>query len=234
MAERRNVKVALASVAFTVLVALGVLIVWMGRDSGSAADADLAALSGATSDANIDLSPSGSSVGDETARDESQTWWEIDPESTNSMPTYKEVVKGRVAVELAKGLLFKREGDQLTIVIPQLGETYQPIIEKIDQLWTGDVSYRGTLMSDEHRSYRFTLTVGQRHTFAHLGTPFGSYELVAQGRYGWLMPSANMDQHVDYTLPDYHIPDAPRVRPLSERTIEDDPDDDSRDHDHNH
>lgn len=57
-----------------------------------------------------------------------------------------------------------------------------------------------------------------------LGVPAGTYELVAPGELGWLMPSVNMDQHVDYSQPDYYIPgqDDPR-HPFGERPRPDEP-----------
>ena len=55
---------------------------------------------------------------------------------------------------------------------------------------------------------RFVITVGPRNTFAHIGTSRGTFELVATGgQLGWLMPTANMDQHVDYSQPDYYTQD---------------------------
>ncbi len=49
------------------------------------------------------------------------------------------------------------------------------------------------------------LTIGNKHTFANISTPRGSYEFVGTTSHGWLMPSANMDQNVDYSKPDYVI-----------------------------
>ena len=56
-------------------------------------------------------------------------------------------------------------------------------------------------------AHGFTITVGPGNTFAHLSTPEGTYELVATGELGWLMPTANMDRHVDYSVPDYILPE---------------------------
>ena len=67
------------------------------------------------------------------------------------------------------------------------------------------MSYIGLLREADGRGYRFIITAGARNTFAHVGTSRGTFELVASDELGWLMPTANMDQHVDYSKPDYII-----------------------------
>ena len=64
------------------------------------------------------------------------------------------------------------------------------------------------------REQGFVLTVSARNTFAHLSTREGSYELVGNARFGWLMATANMDRDVDYSVPDYRPAREPPVRPL--------------------
>ena len=73
----------------------------------------------------------------------------------------------------------------------------------------GNRSYTGLLKDTEGRDYRFTITVGAKNVFAQLGTSQGTFELVASNEMGWLMPSRYMDQHMDYSQPDYYVVEEP-------------------------
>lgn len=135
----------------------------------------------------------------------------VDPQS---IPEYKEVVAGRVLVQLADTQRRLAVGDRVSVSIPQLGETYRPVVERIETGPGTTRSFVGSTAADGQR-HRLVFTQGPRSTFAHIGTPQGTYELVANGELGWLMPTANMDQHVDYDKPDYYIvrpggPDRPQ------------------------
>ena len=79
------------------------------------------------------------------------------------------------------------------------------MIEEIADGSEGRRSFLGVLHEGSGR--RFVITVGPGATLAYIPTPQGTYELVAEGRYGWLMPSVNMDADVDYSTPDYFIPE---------------------------
>ncbi|MDE0680153.1 MAG: M12 family metallo-peptidase [Gammaproteobacteria bacterium] len=92
--------------------------------------------------------------------------------------------------------------------MPQLGAIFEGIVERLETDSYGNVSYVGLLTEADGRDYRFIITAGARNTFAHITTSRGTYELVAKGELGWLMPTAGMDQHVDYSVPDYIIPSA--------------------------
>lgn len=50
------------------------------------------------------------------------------------------------------------------------------------------------------------VTIGKQSTFAYIGTDEGSFEMVGNLEFGWLMPTASMERHVDYSLSDYVIP----------------------------
>lgn len=136
----------------------------------------------------------------------------VDPQS---VPAYKEVVEGRVLVQLADTQRRLAVGDRVSVSIPQLGETYRPVVERIETGPGTTRSFVGSSAATDDQRHRLVFTQGPRSTFAHIGTPQGTYELVANGELGWLMPTANMDQHVDYSKPDYYIvrpggPDRPQ------------------------
>ena len=130
---------------------------------------------------------------------------EIDSVEPERVPEYKEIVEGRVLVELSTGMWSWREGDRIAIAVPQIGAVYEPVIDRVETALGNNRSYVGRLIEAEF-PYSFVITVGQRNTFANLSTPQGSFELVGDTQLAWLMPVANMDQHVDYSQPDYYIP----------------------------
>jgi len=137
-------------------------------------------------------------------------WTAIDERTVTQLPAYKEAVQDRVLVRIADVPAGWLVGQRIAIPIPQLNEVFTPIIERIQSGPASTRSYIGTVTEVAGRVHRFTITVGPRNTFAHLSTPDGTYELVATGELGWLMPTANMDRHVDYSVPDFVIPDGPQ------------------------
>ena len=130
---------------------------------------------------------------------------EIDAVDPERLPEYKEIVEGRVLVELSTGMWSWGAGDRITLAVPQIGAVYDPVIERVETALGNNRSYVGRLIEAEF-PYSFVITVGQRNTFANFSTPQGSFELVGDTELAWLMPVANMDQHVDYSQPDYYIP----------------------------
>lgn len=140
-------------------------------------------------------------------------WEVIDEASVAELPPYKEIVQDRVLVRMTNFSSALRIGQRIAITIPQVSETYTPVVERIEPGPGGVRSYLGTLTEATDRAHQFTITIGVRNTFAHLPTPLGTYELVATGELGWLMPTINMDQHVDYSKPDYIVPEVPRILP---------------------
>ena len=119
------------------------------------------------------------------------------------IPDYEQV-EDAVLVAMGDGLNAWEAGDLIRIAVPQIGSTYTTSIDRVDTT-LGRRSYVGRVA--EGLPYSFVITVGERNAFAHVGTPQGTYELVGRGRFAWLMPTANMDRHVDYSKPDYYIPE---------------------------
>ena len=107
-------------------------------------------------------------------------------------------------VALAGGMHTWQAGDRVDLVVPQLGISYTTTILRVESLIGGARSYVGRLIEGDRLS-TFVVTVGANGTFAYLGTPEGSYELVGNRELAWLMPTANMDRHVDYSKPDYFV-----------------------------
>ena len=75
-------------------------------------------------------------------------------------------------------------------------------VERIDHL--GHVhSVRGLLVDGDGRERRVVVTVGPGRVFAYVDTAAGPYELIANDRLGWLLPSSSMMAGIDFSKPDY-------------------------------
>ena len=101
-------------------------------------------------------------------------------------------------------------GDTLTIPLPQLGATYRPRIEEIDEGPGYSRAAVGKIAGSDGTARRFVVTVGPTSVFALIDTPQGPYELVAGEDLGWLLPTASMMAGVDFSKPDYILPEQPR------------------------
>ena len=123
----------------------------------------------------------------------------------NDLPPYKEVVEDRALVRLLQPQRQLAAGDRPAIPIPQLGLTYHAFVERVEVGPGSTRSVAGYASSVDGSRHLFVYTIGPRSTFARIGTLHGTFELVADGELGWLMPTANMDQHVDYNKPDTFI-----------------------------
>ena len=135
-------------------------------------------------------------------------WSPVDVDAVDPLlvPQYKERVAGAVLVEVAEDIRDWQAGERISFTVPQIGITYTPVIDHIETALGHNRSYFGRLTATRS-PYTFVITAGERNTFANIATPAGTFELVGNTRLGWLMPTANMDQHVDYGKPDYIIPE---------------------------
>ena len=100
-----------------------------------------------------------------------------------------------------------REGDRLTLSVPQLGEARSSAIEEVSE-GAGSRSLLGRAAWGDGQPRRWVVTVGPGSLFAWIDTPAGPHELAIRGRYGWLLPSANKKAGLDFSLPDYFIRNA--------------------------
>lgn len=121
-----------------------------------------------------------------------------------SAPDYMDV-EDRVLVRLVNRERQLAVGDRLDMGLPQLGETYRPVVERVQNGPGATRSITGMATDSDGGKHRFIYTVGPRSTFATIGTRHGIFELVANAELGWLMPAANMYRNVDYSKPDYYV-----------------------------
>ena len=99
-----------------------------------------------------------------------------------------------------------RVGDRVGIEVPQLGERFESIIDRIDEGADGrSRSARGVIAGDDGLRRRFVVTVGPMHVFAYIDTTNGPFELVGNNRLGWLLPTSSLMAGWDFSDPDYFI-----------------------------
>ena len=209
MSEGRNLRWILAVAA---LVALGVILTWFVRRPTGAPDEFVPGQAAERAPGSADASapmevPEAPGARRGQAPPVDSAWVIVDAESVDELPPFKEMVPGRALVRVSEVLRLGLAGDRIRLEVPQIAEIFDGVIERVDQDAYGNLSYIGLLTGADGRDYRFIITAGPRNTFAHIGTSRGTFELVGSNDLGWLMPTANMDQHVDYSKPDYFIPE---------------------------
>jgi hypothetical protein len=128
------------------------------------------------------------------------------PDIPGSQSDIEDAVSVRVNYD---SLLNLSIGDSIIVEIPQLNSQITTVLEKIKTHINGIKTITAASLDN---SASLLVTIGKKSIFANISTPRGSYEFVGNTTHGWLMPSANMDQHVDYTKPDYVITEIePRI-----------------------
>lgn len=198
--------------AVLALAALWLLIGRFNAPPGVNRPASLSAAQGPSPAAGgAGMAESGSSSAARNDGSAFRAWEALDESMVDALPAYKEIVEGRVLVRLPAAEEWPTSGE-LAFEVPQLGRIFMAVVERVeDDVW-GNRSLVGLLREPDGSEHRFVITLGARNQFAYFGTSRGSFELVASNGLGWLMPTANMDRHVDYSRPDYRIRERPRSR----------------------
>ena len=203
-------------IALVTVVAVAVAFYWFSGERGDPVARDVPSQSGDTSVAVPEESARGPGPASQPKpRAREPLWRAADPTSVNEAPAYGRgwSTEGRVLVRVtgtAAAASNWRVGDRLTIPVPQLGETYDPRVDEIDDGPFHSRAALGKIVGNDGRPRRFVVTVGPMGMFAFIDTPEGSYELVAGPDLGWLVPTASMMAGWDFSRPDY-------IRPGDER-----------------
>jgi len=129
------------------------------------------------------------------------------------LPPHQETYTDARLVSLAGGLGNWSAGSRVFFDIPHTGERLESVIERVESGLAGNLSYIGRVDRDD-ALHRVVGTVGTRNAFAYIDSGQGSYELVGNREFGWLMSTAGMEQHVDYSKSDiYPLDDSQRDEP---------------------
>ena len=139
-------------------------------------------------------------------------WVQVDEAAIPVPPPYAAEwsTEGRALVRISDmASTAWRVGDRLTLPLPQLSETYEPLIEEIDEA-VGSRALLGKIDGDDGRRWRYVVTIGPTSVFAFIDTPRGPYELVANREHGWLLPSSSMMAGWDFSKSDIILPQRDR------------------------
>ncbi|MCY4060660.1 MAG: hypothetical protein OXG44_22010 [Gammaproteobacteria bacterium] len=140
-------------------------------------------------------------------------WRLVDEASTVVQPPYPSEWSeaGRALVDVSTAAAAAsgwRVGDRVSMQLPQ-GPAFEGSIDRIDEGPGYSRAALGFAASADGTPRRFVVTVGPTRVFAYLDTAEGPYELVADTRSGWLLPSSSMLAGFDYSRPDYIVPQRP-------------------------
>ena len=134
---------------------------------------------------------------------------QVDP---NRLPRFEEAVDARVLVALADRIGAWEVGRRIAVPVPQTDRVFSAVVERIERGLGSNRSYVGSF-AEFPSPYSFVITVGERHTFATLGTPDGVYELVGNGEFAWLMSLDDLPHLSDYSQSDYLTAEEVDVHP---------------------
>ena len=184
-----------------VSVSLAAVLIWQLQDNNRD---DENTRSGAAVEREV--TPGASNLSEPSSDLPTKAIWSIaSADEATVIPGYPDDVKGAVKIRFDPVELRRLAvGDVISIRIPQNGIEYQA---KIDSSKIRANEIRIVSAHSEDPALKMLLTIGRVNTFAHVNTPEGSFELVGNTEVGWFMNSANMDQHVDYSKPDYVVPE---------------------------
>ena len=143
-------------------------------------------------------------------------WSVVDEGSVQVAPPYPESWSeaGRVLVDVtvaASRADSWRVGDRLAVELPQLGGVHEWTVERIAVGQDArSRSVRGWIDSADDRPRRIVVTVGPGRVLAYIDTLRGPYELTGNARLAWLLPSSSMMAGIDFSKPDYILPERQR------------------------
>ncbi len=107
----------------------------------------------------------------------------------------------------AAGASAWKVGDNIAMPMTRAGPSLQGSIERIEEGPDFSRSALGMAAAADGTPRRFVVTVGPTRVLAYIDTAEGPYELVADTRLGWLVPTSSMLAGFDYSKPDYIIPE---------------------------
>lgn len=133
--------------------------------------------------------------------DPSVMWEHIDEEEVDEseVPDFPREITNRALVRMNTSVWTTTEGHRVQFPIPQrdvvlVGEVTEIAGTTLAPTLKGAVT-------DEGKSFPFTLTFSDKSAFATVSTTTGNYELWANREYGWVMSAEKMKEHIDYSVP---------------------------------
>lgn len=133
-------------------------------------------------------------------------WRRVDDEGLvqrTLVPPRPEEKAGAVLVELAEGLGERRKGDAMVVSVPQTGESFRTIIERVESLIGTSRTF--TARTDEGEPVSLVVTVAPISTFAWISTSSGAFELTGNARFAWIGPASGLREHFAEGRPDVMV-----------------------------
>lgn len=138
-----------------------------------------------------------------------QSGWTIVSKDTvpaAKLPQYQETFHDAELVQLNPNIWTWQHGERVAFNLPHIASTVEFQIERSEPGLGRSRSYVGH-HRDLMKIYPVVVTVGSKSTFAYIASENGNFEMVGNTEFGWLMPTEAMERHVDYSKPDYVLPD---------------------------
>lgn len=209
-ASRKPVVVAFAAAAAVVGLGVSFALLWPGPEPGERVELADAA----EPPASFARAPPWDEPLSSSGRPGPRPLWRVvDAASVTAIPPYPASWSeaGRVLVDVtaaASSADAWRVGDRLAVELPQLGGVHEWTVERIDEgLDARSRSVRGWIDNGGDRRRRIVVTVGPGRVLAYIDTTRGPYELTGNARLAWLLPSSSMMAGIDFSKPDYFLPD---------------------------
>ena len=209
--QLREVRRPLLLVGLPILGLVLVGLVWLWRTGEQPADGPVSATAPVATPESPPEPPM-TTASPTAATQQDALWVQVDEAAVPVPPPYAAEwsTEDRALVRISDvASSYWRVGDRLTLPLPQLSETYEPLIEEIDEA-VGSRALLGKIDGDDGRRWRYVVTIGPTSVFAFIDTPRGPYELVANREHGWLLPSSSMMAGWDFSKSDIILPQRDR------------------------
>jgi hypothetical protein len=157
--------------------------------------------------------PSGAQLSEFGRPEQGALWRVVDEGSIDVTPPYAASWSkaGRALVDVTATVSRAHTwsvGDRLAVDLPQLGGVHEWTVERIGEGHDArSRSARGWIDNGGDRPRCIVVTVGPGRSLAYIETPRGPYELTGNSRLAWLLPSSSMMAGIDFSKPDYILPD---------------------------
>lgn len=144
---------------------------------------------------------------------DSELWTEI-VEIPDTVPAIRADVPDKRLIKLNRVTLSALlVGQEVNIPIPHLKSSVRVSIRTVDKLASGNTSILGKI--DGNPLLDFVMTVGEKSTFATIGTEQGVYNLRGDESLAWIAPAKAFNHHVDPKVLDYRVPKLPDAQAAS-------------------
>ncbi len=102
-------------------------------------------------------------------------------------------------------------GQRIAFHVPQEDSDFPGYVSEVKTTPSGNQIVSG-MLEDAGREYRFVITIGALQTFGTLYTSKGRYQMEVRDGVARLVSAAEIDRDLDYSKPDFRIPEVPQTK----------------------